>query len=65
MPSTALTATRSTTAWVPRTWNARFGTMTFMHNLQPWILDEAPWEVGYVEGSTPAKKIQPHPNQPP
>jgi len=52
-------------SWVPRTWNARFGTMTFMHNLQPWILDEAPWEVGYVEGSTPAKKIQPHPNQPP
>lgn len=49
-------------SWVPRTWNARFGTMSFMHNLQPWILDEAPWEVGYVDGSTPTPK--PHPNQP-
>lgn len=52
-------------SWVPRTWNARFGTMSFMHNLQPWIFDEAPWEVGYVEGSTPAKKVEPHPSQPP
>ncbi|MGZ8350240.1 MAG: VOC family protein [Allosphingosinicella sp.] len=52
-------------SWIPRTWNARFGTMSFMHNLQPWIFDEAPWDVGYVEGSTPAKPVQPHPSQPP
>lgn len=51
-------------SWVPRVWNARFGTMSFMHNLQPWILDEAPWEVGYVEGSTPLRQIKPHPQQP-
>lgn len=47
-------------AWIPRTWNSRFGTMSFMHNLQPWIFDEAPWEVGYVDGHTPEKKIQPN-----
>ena len=51
-------------SWVPRTWNARFGTMSFMHNLQPWILDEAPWEVGYVAGSTPGAQVKPHPQQP-
>lgn len=51
-------------SWVPRTWNAQFGTMSFMHNLQPWILDEAPWEVGYVAGSTPEAKVRPHPQQP-
>ena len=43
-------------SWVPRRWLATFGTMSFMHNLQPWILDEQPWDVGYVEGSTPAMK---------
>ena len=38
--------------------------MTFMHNLQPWIFDEAPWEVGYVSGSTPAAKVKPNEHQP-
>ncbi|WP_114955062.1 VOC family protein [Sphingosinicella terrae] len=52
-------------SWIPRTWNSRFGTMSFMHNLQPWIFDEAPWEMGYVEGSTPGKNVRPHPAQPP
>lgn len=47
-------------SWIPRTWNPLFGTMSFMHNLQPWIFDEAPWEVGYVEGRTPARKVKPH-----
>lgn len=51
-------------SWIPRTWNPMFGTMSFMHNLQPWLLDETPWEVAYVEGATPPKKIRPHPNQP-
>lgn len=50
-------------SWVPRTWNARFGTMSFMHNIQPWIMDEAPWDVGYVAGSTPAKKAPPQGNR--
>ena len=50
-------------SWVPRTWNARFGTMSFMHNLQPWIFDEAPWEVAYAEGATPARPVKPHPQQ--
>lgn len=52
-------------SWVPRTWNASFGTMSFMHNLQPWIFDEAPWEVGYVEGATPKRTVKPHSAQPP
>ncbi|WP_158280243.1 VOC family protein [Azospirillum sp. TSH100] len=43
-------------SWVPRSWDAAFGTMTFMHNLQPWIFDEAPWDVSYVDGVTPARK---------
>lgn len=51
-------------SWVPRTWHAGFGTMSFMHNLQPWIFDEAPWQVGYVAGSTPMAKPRPHPAQP-
>lgn len=51
-------------SWVPRSWNASFGTMSFMHNLQPWIFDEAPWEVAYADGSTPARKLAPHPEQP-
>lgn len=51
-------------SWVPRTWNPLFGTMSFMHNLQPWIFDEAPWEVGYVAGSTPPAQVRPHPSQP-
>lgn len=50
-------------SWVPRTWNSSFGTMSFMHNLQPWIFDEAPWEVGYVEGSTPVRAPRPHVDQ--
>lgn len=51
-------------SWIPRTWNPRFGTMSFMHNLQPWIFDEAPWEVAYVDGSTPARTVKPHAAQP-
>jgi catechol 2,3-dioxygenase-like lactoylglutathione lyase family enzyme len=51
-------------AWIPRSWNSRFGTMSFMHNLQPWIFDEAPWEVAYVDGSTPAAPPSAHPSQP-
>jgi len=27
--------------------------MVFMHNLQPWILNDQPWDVGFVSGSTP------------
>lgn len=41
--------------WVPRRWNARFGTMSFMHNLQPWIFDEAPWEVEFAKDVTPGE----------
>ncbi|MFZ2997661.1 VOC family protein [Sphingobium sp.] len=47
-------------SWIPRHWNASFGTMSFMHNLQPWLLDESPWEVSYVEGATPTKKPDGH-----
>ena len=34
--------------------------MTFMHNLQPWVFDEAPWDVSYLEGATPAPKPRDH-----
>lgn len=51
-------------SWVPRTWNPLFGTMSFMHNLQPWIFDTVPWQVGYVEGSTPPPRARSHPAQP-
>jgi catechol 2,3-dioxygenase-like lactoylglutathione lyase family enzyme len=51
-------------SWVPRIWNPLFGTMSFMHNLQPWIFDEAPWQVAFADGTTPAPKVKPHPNQP-
>ena len=43
-------------AWIPRRWHAGFGTMSFMHNLQPWIFDESPWDVGYAAGITPSGK---------
>lgn len=42
--------------WIPRSWNAQFGTMSFMHNIQPWIFDEAGWEVDYIEGYAPEPK---------
>jgi catechol 2,3-dioxygenase-like lactoylglutathione lyase family enzyme len=47
-------------SWIPRTWNSQFGTMSFMHNLQPWIFDETPWEIKFVEGATPKGKASPH-----
>jgi catechol 2,3-dioxygenase-like lactoylglutathione lyase family enzyme len=46
-------------SWIPRTWNSQFGTMSFMHNIQPWILDETAWEINFVEGATPKGK-DPH-----
>lgn len=48
-------------SWVPRTWHAGFGTMSFMHNLQPWILDESPWQVDFAPGTTPEAKPRSHP----
>jgi catechol 2,3-dioxygenase-like lactoylglutathione lyase family enzyme len=48
-------------SWVPRRWNAGFGTMSFMHNLPKFLLDDSPWDVGYVPGVTPAGK----PHEPP
>ncbi|EZP71143.1 Glyoxalase/bleomycin resistance protein/dioxygenase [Sphingomonas paucimobilis] len=50
-------------SWVPRRWSWLFGTMSFMHNLQPWILEEVPWEVDFVQGYAPAKPVAPHPDQ--
>jgi catechol 2,3-dioxygenase-like lactoylglutathione lyase family enzyme len=47
-------------SWIPRVWNSQFGTMSFMHNLQPWIFDETPWEIKFVEGATPKGKAVPH-----
>jgi catechol 2,3-dioxygenase-like lactoylglutathione lyase family enzyme len=47
-------------SWIPRVWNSQFGTMSFMHNLQPWIFDETAWEIKFVEGATPKGKAVPH-----
>lgn len=47
-------------SWIPRHWHAGFGTMSFMHNLQPWLMDESPWEVRYVDGTTPASNPAAH-----
>lgn len=46
--------------WIPRRWHAGFGTMSFMHNLQPWILDDQPWDTGFLEGHTPLGKPKHH-----
>jgi catechol 2,3-dioxygenase-like lactoylglutathione lyase family enzyme len=43
-------------SWVPRVWNPMFGFFSFVTNMQPYMLDAAPWEVAYVEGYTPGKK---------
>ena len=40
-------------AWVPRRWNARFGTASFMHNIPEFMMDDSMWDVDFVEGSTP------------
>jgi hypothetical protein len=31
-----------------------------MHNLQPWVFDESPWEVVFVEGRAPKAKPKDH-----
>lgn len=40
-------------AWVPRRWNARFGTASFMHEIPPFMMDDSVWDTGFVEGCTP------------
>lgn len=39
--------------WIPRTWDARFGTCSFMHNLPVFLKDAPPWDVQLVDGHTP------------
>jgi catechol 2,3-dioxygenase-like lactoylglutathione lyase family enzyme len=43
-------------SWIPRVWNPMFGFFSFISNMQPFMLDAAPWEVAYAEGYTPGKK---------
>lgn len=40
--------------WIPRVWNPAFGAATFITNIPHFLHDEAPWDVGYVEGYTPS-----------
>jgi hypothetical protein len=47
-------------SWTPRFWNSQFSTMSFMHNLQPWIFDETAWEIKFVEGATPMGQAHTH-----
>jgi hypothetical protein len=30
---------------IPRSWNARFGTSSWVSNIPEFLLDEAPWEM--------------------
>lgn len=39
--------------WVPRTWNARFGVASWIHDLPDHLMDDAPWEVEYTQGHAP------------
>lgn len=43
-------------SWVPRVWNPMFGFFSFVTNMQPFMLDAAPWEFEFAEGYTPARK---------
>jgi catechol 2,3-dioxygenase-like lactoylglutathione lyase family enzyme len=43
-------------AWVPRVWNPMFGFFSFITNMQPFMLDAAPWEWEYAPGYTPEAK---------
>lgn len=43
-------------AWVPRVWNPMFGFFSFVQNMQPFMLDAAPWEWEYAPGYTPEAK---------
>jgi catechol 2,3-dioxygenase-like lactoylglutathione lyase family enzyme len=43
-------------SWVPRVWNPMFGFFSFITNMQPFMLDAAPWEYEYAEGYTPARQ---------
>jgi catechol 2,3-dioxygenase-like lactoylglutathione lyase family enzyme len=43
-------------SWVPRTWDPMFGFFSFVHTMQPFMLETAPWDVSYVEGYTPVRK---------
>lgn len=35
-------------SWKPRVWEGKFGSMTFMHNLPHWLVDEPSWDVTYA-----------------
>jgi catechol 2,3-dioxygenase-like lactoylglutathione lyase family enzyme len=45
-------------SWVPRSWNPMFGFFSFIHNVPPFAMDAAPWDVTYVEGHTPPPKAR-------
>jgi hypothetical protein len=45
--------------WVPRSWNPLFGFVSFVHNIPPFMMDAAPWDVQFVEGHTPPAR-EPH-----
>jgi catechol 2,3-dioxygenase-like lactoylglutathione lyase family enzyme len=42
--------------WIPRVWNPMFGFFSFITNMQPFMIDAAPWEVSYADGYLPASK---------
>jgi len=40
--------------WIPREWEPRFGTATFIHNMPDFLKQEPAWDVRPVDGYTPA-----------
>jgi len=42
-------------SWIPRTWHSSFGTASWVNNIPDFLMDDAPWDVDYVQGQVPAR----------
>jgi len=40
--------------WIPRTWHSAFGTASWVSNIPPFLMDDAPWDVDFLPGLVPA-----------
>lgn len=43
--------------WVPRIWEATFGSAVFVHNLPFWLQDAPAWDVAYAPEYVPPPKV--------
>ena len=41
--------------WIPRAWHSAFGTASWVSKIPEFLLDDAPWEISYVEGTVPTR----------